>query len=233
VTGAAEESGRLVNAIRTALAEHADPVRAPKTQAYMKSSLPFYAVPMPTARKIFAAAISAHPLPDRDWWQRTILTLWNEATHREERYAALALAEHRLYRPYQDPAVLPLYERLVVTGAWWDLVDDLATHKVAPLLRAHHAGVAPVVLGWSRAEDLWLRRTAILAQIGAKTLADHDLLAACIEPNLGDSNFFIRKAIGWALRDLARTDPEWVRTYVEAAGDRMSGLSRREALKHL
>jgi 3-methyladenine DNA glycosylase AlkD len=227
------ESHLLVDALRVALAERGDPVRAAQMQAYMKSALPYHGVPLPAARKIFATAITAHPLPDRNCWEHTILTLWNEAGHREERYAALALAEHRLYRGYQDPAVLPLYERLIVTGAWWDLVDDLATHKVAPLLRAHRAAVTPVVLGWSHHEDLWLRRTAVLAQIGAKAGTDRDLLAACIDPNLEDRNFFLRKAIGWALRDLARTDPEWVRSFVDAAGDRMSGLSRREATKHL
>jgi 3-methyladenine DNA glycosylase AlkD len=223
----------LVDGVRDGLARLADPGRASTMQAYLKSSMPCLGVGLPAARALFREIVAAHPLPDRGTWQDTVLALWEDAGYREERYAALALAGHRLYRPYQDPDVLDLYGRLVVTGAWWDLVDDLATHKVAPILRAFPAEVAPVVLRWSRDEDLWLRRTAILAQVGAKAATDAGLLAACIEANVDDRRFFIRKAIGWALRDYARTDPEWVHCFVDAAGARLSGLSRREAVKHL
>jgi 3-methyladenine DNA glycosylase AlkD len=224
---------RLIDAVRGGLVRLADPRRAPGMQAYLKSTMPCLGVSLPAARALFHDVLTAHPLPDRDMWQDTLLALWDEAGYREERYGALALAGHRLYREYQDPEALELYRRLVVTGAWWDLVDDVAVHKVAPILRGFPAEVNPVVLGWSRDEDLWLRRTAILAQVGAKGATDAGLLAACIEPNLADRRFFIRKAIGWALRDYARTDPAWVRSFVDAAGDRMSGLSRREAVKHL
>jgi 3-methyladenine DNA glycosylase AlkD len=119
-----------------------------------------------------------------------------------------------------------------VTGAWWDLVDELA-HAVGAVLRAVGPPAASVVREWSRDEDLWLRRVAILSQLGARARTDPVLLADCIAPNLADRAFFIRKAIGWALRDYARTDPAWVAAFVLAAGDRLSPLSRREATKHL
>jgi 3-methyladenine DNA glycosylase AlkD len=109
----------------------------------------------------------------------------------------------------------------VVTGAWWDLVDELA-HAVGAVLRTVGAPAASVIRDWSRDEDLWLRRVAILCQLGARADTDSVLLADCIDPNLADRAFFIRKAIGWALRDLARSDPDWVTAYVQAAGDRMS-----------
>jgi 3-methyladenine DNA glycosylase AlkD len=223
----------LAHAVRSGLVRLTDPDRGSRMQAYLKSPMPCLGVPSPAARALFREVFAAHPLAARGTWLDTLLALWNEAGYREERYAALALAGHRLYRPHQDPEVLDLYGQLVVSGAWWDLVDDLATHKVAPILRAFPAEATPVVLRWSREEDLWLRRTAILAQVGAKAATDVGLLAACIETNLADHRFFIRKAVGWALRDYARTDREWVRSFVDAAGDRMSGLSRREALKHL
>ena len=79
----------------------------------------------------------------------------------------------------------------------------------------------------------WVRRTAIIAQVGAGEHADPALLADVIEPNLADRDFFIRKAIGWALRDHARADPAWVRAFVTAHDSELSGLSRREALRHL
>jgi 3-methyladenine DNA glycosylase AlkD len=223
----------LVDAVRAGLAEAADPARAPAMQAYMKSAMPSYGVALLTVRAVTRAALAAHPLPDREAWTGTVTALWDEAGRREERYAALALAGSPSAHRWQDPATLALYRRLVVDGAWWDLVDDLATHKVGPVLRSHRAEVTPMILDWSRDEDLWLRRTAILSQVGARGETDPGLLAACVEPNLADRQFFVRKAIGWALRDYAYTDPAWVAAYVDRAGDRMSGLSRREASKHL
>jgi 3-methyladenine DNA glycosylase AlkD len=222
----------LVDAVRAALVQAGDPVRARGAQAYMKSAMPFHGVPVPQVRRIARAELAVHPLPDRQAWHDTVLELWDGATHREERYAALALVRSPRSAAYQDLEALSLYRHLVVTGAWWDLVDELA-HAVGAVLRATGAAAAAVVREWSRDEDLWLRRAAVLCQLGAGAATDRELLADCLEPNLADREFFIRKAIGWALRDLARSDPAWVTAYVEGAGDRLSPLSRREATKHL
>jgi 3-methyladenine DNA glycosylase AlkD len=86
---------------------------------------------------------------------------------------------------------------------------------------------------WAESDDLWLRRSSIISQLTFAERTDTALLLECIEPNLADRSFWIRKAIGWALRQYARTDPQWVRATVAGFGDRMSGLSRREATKHL
>jgi 3-methyladenine DNA glycosylase AlkD len=86
---------------------------------------------------------------------------------------------------------------------------------------------------WAHEDNLWIARTAVLCQVGAKTELDAQLLADVIEPNLASKEFFLRKAIGWALRDYARTDPDWVRRYVEDHRGALSGLSIREASKHL
>jgi len=223
----------LVAQIRKGLADVADPQRAPAMQAYMKSELPFFGVPAPAARRVFRAAIDAHPPPDRESWLDSVAALWDEAEHREERYGALALARHRRYRPLQDADLLPFYAQLVRSGAWWDLVDDIASHLVGPILLSHRETAAPVVRGWSTDDDRWLRRTSVICQLGAKDRTDVDLLTAAIDANVDDRDFFLRKAIGWALREHARTDPDWVRAFVAARSDRLSGLSRREALKHL
>ena len=90
-----------------------------------------------------------------------------------------------------------------------------------------------MILAWAVDEDLWLRRTAVLSQLGHGADTDLDLLMFAIEHNLDDSSFWLRKATGWALRQYARTDPVWVRAYVDQLGGRLSGLSRREATKHL
>jgi 3-methyladenine DNA glycosylase AlkD len=89
------------------------------------------------------------------------------------------------------------------------------------------------LLGWSRGADPWLRRTSIICQVGFREATDRQLLYACIEPNLGERGFFLRKAIGWALREFAKAAPDEVRRYVDAHAAQLSGLSRREALKHL
>ena len=164
-----------------------------------------------------------------DELETAVRTLWDEARFREERYAASALLTTKIGSGRLELA--PLYEHLATTGAWWDHVDDLA-HRIAELHDAHPAETAAIVRRWSTSADSWLRRLAILSQLGRKERVDPALLAELIEPSIADREFFIRKAIGWALRDHARTEPEWVRTFV-AAHDELSGLSKREALKHL
>ncbi len=120
-----------------------------------------------------------------------------------------------------------------MTGAWWDYVDEVAIRRVGPILRTDPISVAPVLRAWSTDDDIWRRRTSILAQIGSKADTDLDLLVDCLAPSLSHREFFVRKAIGWALREYAKTDPEWVRRYLAEHGKQMSGLSRREAAKHL
>ncbi len=231
----------FLSAVRDALAAAGDPVRARGAQAYMKSSMPFHGVRVPQVRGIVRAALAAHPLPDRRTWQDTLLELWDGAGHREERYAAVALVravtEGRRggTRPRVDLDLdlLELCGHLVVTGAWWDLVDELAAHAVGPVLRAVGPPAAAVLRTWVRDEDLWLRRAAVLAQLGARGRTDTALLADCLDAVLDEREFFLRKAVGWALRDYARTDPAWVAAFVAGAGERLSPLSRREATRHL
>jgi 3-methyladenine DNA glycosylase AlkD len=228
---AADQS--LIADVRRALAEAGDADKAAGMQRYLKSRLPCYGVLTPTLVRIWREVFGAHPLPDRETWHDTVLALWDDAAYREERYAAMGLAGHRLYMPYQDPTTLPLYDHLVVTGAWWDLVDSLATKRIGPLVRAFPGELVPVMYKWARDDDLWRRRTAVIHQVGAKRKTDADLLADCLEPNLDRPEFFLRKAIGWALRDYARTDPSWVSAYVDTHNERLSPLSRREAMKNI
>ncbi len=227
----------LVRSVRAGLAERADQQRAQRMAAYMKSAMPHRGVPTPVLRPLVTGLIRTRPLPDRDAWRACVLELWDGAGYREERYAALELTGHRLYRCHQDPEALGLYQRLVVTGAWWDLVDPVATRRVGPILATHREEVTPVVREWAVERDLWLRRTAILAQLHHGATTDltllRDVLVANLEGTRHGSDFFVRKAIGWALRQYARTDPDWVRAFVADHHDRLSGLSRREALKHL
>jgi 3-methyladenine DNA glycosylase AlkD len=229
--GAADEA--LLAALRAGLAQVADPSQAEPMQAYMKSAMPFLGVKAPVLRQVCRAVFAAHPLAGFAQWEATIRALWREARYREERYAAIALAGYRRYRDYQTLDALPLYEEMIVSGAWWDLVDTLATHQIGELLRRYPEPMRATVLAWSRDANLWLRRAAILCQNSFRVATDETLLFACIVPNLADRDFFIRKGIGWALRAYAATNPEAVRQFVREHEAAMSPLSRREALKHL
>lgn len=234
----------LIASIRSALAAAGDPVRAIDQQRYMKSTMPYHGVTTPDVRRLVAAqlVLTEHRLDDRRDWGDTLRAMWDEATHREQRYAALAVARHRLSRPHRSATNLPLWRHFVVTGAWWDLVDETATHLLRGDLAAAPATVAAAMRDWAVDPDQWVRRSAILCQVGAGADVDLDLLASVVEPNLeggptapvsGKQDFFIRKGIGWALRDAARRHPDWVRSFVDGHADRMAGLTVREATKHL
>ena len=201
----------------------------------MKSSMPSRGLTSPELTALLRPILAdpAYRIAERDDWERAVRDLWDGATHREERYAATALTGHRAYVAWQDPAVVPLYRHLIVTGAWWDHVDEIASNRIGPILLSHNEIITPIVRGWATEDDLWLRRTAIISQLTFKEQTDLALLREAIEPNLADTSFWIRKAIGWALRQHARTDPDWVRATVAEYGAQLSGLSRREALKHL
>jgi len=223
---------QLVKAIRAGLAERADPVKAPAMRAYMKSAMPFRGVAKPERALLLKRVLTDHILPDRVNYSATVLELWRTAEFREERYAAIDLSGHRAYRRWQDPDLVPMYEEMIVSGAWWDYVDELAIRRIGPILRTDRGRVTPIMLAWAADHDLWRRRTAIICQVGAKEDTDTDLLTRAIEPAIAEPEFFLRKGIGWALRDYAKTAPDWVRSFVDDH-PRLSGLSRREALKHI
>jgi 3-methyladenine DNA glycosylase AlkD len=198
-------------------------------QAYMKASMPFLGVPAPEVRRAVRAALTEHSL-DPDEWREPVLALWREAAYREERYAALELA--RRFERNATPGDLALYEELVVTGSWWDTVDS-AAHLVGDLLRRFPEPTRTAMLAWAGDDDLWKRRVSIICQLGFRADTDLTLLYSCIEPSLGRSEFFLRKAIGWALRDLAWSSPAEVERYVRENVPRLAPLSVREATKHL
>jgi 3-methyladenine DNA glycosylase AlkD len=219
--------------LRAEMTAAGDPVKAELQQRYMKSAMPYYGLAAPELRVLLRPHLRTFSPADRAEWERTVRAFWDGASHREEWYAAIALARHRSARTWQDIATLDLYRHMIVTGAWWDVVDETAQHLVGACLLADRAKVTEAVRAWAVDEDLWLRRTAVICQIAHGVDADRDLLTFAIERNLDDPSFWLRKAIGWALRQYARVDPDWVRGYVAALGDRLAGLSRREATKHL
>ncbi len=220
----------LVAWVRAELAARADPGRAAGQQRYMKSVMPFHGVGMPEVRRLVKRAVAAYSVASAPAMLEVARELWDGATHREERYAAMAVCRDRRHRSFQSIDCLPTYRHFILSGAWWDLVDE-TSHLVEAVLGADPPAVVPMLREWAVDEDMWIRRAAMLSQLGRGAATDVDLLRDTIEPNLADREFFIRKAAGWALRQYARTDPDWVRDFLDT--HEMSGLTRREAAKHL
>jgi len=223
----------LVVAVREGLARAGSPADAAPMQRYMKSQMPFHGVKAGPRRKLLKTIFDGHPLAS---WRDLLATsraLWTRATHREERYATTDLLRLRRYREHVSTRAMPLYEELIVTGAWWDHVDEVASHLVRGALDEEPGPVATTLRGWMASDDRWKRRTTIICQLRRKADTDVPLLVEAIEAARNDGDFFLRKAIGWALRDYARIDPDWVEDYVAKTEAHLSPLSRREALKNL
>jgi 3-methyladenine DNA glycosylase AlkD len=201
-------------------------------QAYMKSKMPYYGVKSPQVAAVCKKVFAENPFPSCNEWRAGVLELWRKARYREERYAAIRLLSLKRHRECWSPELMPMLEEMIVSGAWWDYVDALA-QVVGELLRSHPKQIRPLMRAWSKDTNLWKRRVSIICQLSFKRETDLELLYANIEPNLADRDFFIRKAIGWALRQYAWTDPKEVARYVSEHESQVSGLSRREALKNI
>lgn len=221
----------LMQAIDAELRAAADPTRAPAMQSYMKSAMPFLGVRSPQVRSIVRAAASAAALTGPELLA-TGWAIWDAAQYREQRYAALEVTGVRTALAAHDMGWLPFYDHVAQTGAWWDVVDACA-HRICLLLRRFPEPMSAQLRAWSRDELMWRRRLSIIGQLDAKGDTDRALLSDCILANAADREFFIRKAIGWALRQFARTDPQWVRAFLTDNGAALSPLSIREASRHL
>jgi len=223
----------LAETLHERLKEVADPARAPAMQAYMKSEMPCLGVSTAPMRQVCRRVFAGLTWLDSAAWRADVLTIWRGAESREHRYAAIELTGVRAARAFHRIDALPMYEEMVVGGAWWDYVDAIATQRLWAILQNDREPMKEWMLAWSRDPNMWKRRSAILCQVRAKAATDLDLLYACIAPSMDSNEFFLRKAIGWALREYGWTDPAEVRRYVAANETRLSPLSRREALKNI
>jgi 3-methyladenine DNA glycosylase AlkD len=227
---AAEFPAEAVAMVQSALADAADPEKAAGMQAYMKTDMPFYGVQKPERARILRRLCKEHPPADHGQYLSLATALW-ELPHREEKYLAQGVAT--AFPKWIIPESFPLYERFVVEGAWWDFVDETATHMIRTLVLGHPGYTWPIMDHWIDDPDMWRRRSALLCQIGAGSRTDQERLFDYCRRCAHETEFFIRKAIGWALRDYGRTAPEEVAHFATTHRDELSGLSYREATKHL
>lgn len=217
--------------VSSQLAEVAQPANAESMRAYMKTEMPFYGVKKPARVPIRKEAKKRFVPETHAAWTAGIRALW-ALPHREERYHALEWGkDHR--RDHLSMASLPLIEALIREGGWWDLVDATVSYFVSPLAKAEREAMRPVLERWVDDPDLWIRRAAIIAHNGHKEATDEGRLFDFCRRRAHEKEFFIRKAIGWALRDYSKTAPDAVRAFLLAEKDSLSGLSFREGAKQL
>jgi 3-methyladenine DNA glycosylase AlkD len=206
-----------------------DPAAAEPMRAYMRDQFPFLGIRKAARRALFREVLAGLPRPDEEDLRAVALGCW-ELPEREYQYFACDLL--RRDTKACSAEFLPTVATLVTTKSWWDTVDTLASNVVGSIVARHPAAVSTMD-AWAADENMWLARTAILHQLRYADRTDPDRLFGYCLALASHRDFFIRKAIGWALRQYARTDPAAVRGFVAEHVDELSPLSVREATKHL
>ena len=210
------------------LEAQANPAEAAPMARYMRDQFPFYGIKTPQRRLLVREFLARQGLPPPDLLESVVLALW-QRPQRECQYIAVGLLERGSKR--LDTPIVDLLEQLIITKSWWDTVDSLASGLAGEQFRRFPAAGAAALPRWRTSDNIWLRRSAILFQLGYKKETDAELLLAIIEENKMSGEFFIQKAIGWALREYSKTNPGLVVDFVERA--KLAPLSQREALKWL
>ena len=215
-----------VEGLRKELKGVAIPNDAVAMKAYMKNKFEFLGVKTPARRKLAKVFFKQHTDSVIDW--NFINEAWNNP-YRELQYVALDYLEIR--KKLLAPSDLPRLKKLAQTKSWWDTVDFL--DRLVGSIIARFPETKATILSWSCDEDIWLRRLAIDHQLLRKEETDTELLEKILVNNLGQTEFFINKAIGWALRDYSKTNPNWVKDFIERHRAEMAALSIREGSKYL
>lgn len=207
---------------------NADSENAAGAKAYLLNQFEFYGIKTPLRRSICKAFYKSHPINNHDELA-TIVKACFELHQRELHYFAIELLGHN--KQLWQKKTLTLIEWMITHNSWWDSVDSTNSHVISKFFLLHPEQIETTTLKWNQSNNKWLKRMSILFQLTYKNKTDTSLLTKYIEHCIHEEDFFIRKAIGWALRAYAYTDPKWVIHFVKAHPD-LSPLSKREALKH-
>jgi 3-methyladenine DNA glycosylase AlkD len=213
--------------LKTILEKHADPSQAAPMRKYMRDQFEYLGIKTPQRTALQKEFYAEHGLPEVTELAAILRDLWS-LPQREFQYTAVGLLER--LSSQLPPNFIEAIEYLIVTKSWWDTVDSIAGTTVGAYFKRYPAVKNKYLAKWRKSKNMWLRRTTILFQLNYKKETDFDLLCEIIRENLGSDEFFINKAIGWALRQYARTDPKAVKKFVKATD--LHPLSRREAMKH-
>lgn len=215
--------------LQAALNANRNPEIAAGQSAYLKHQFQFLGMKAPARRQIQKPLFKRHGISAESELVAVAEALW-ALPYRDYHHAALDLLEW--YQPLHTPAMLPVLKRLALQHQWWDSIDDLAGSLIGKLA-LRHPELAPEIAGWIEHENFWLRRIAILFQLKHKHKTDSELLFCLCEKTMHEKEFFIRKAIGWALREYAKTNPQAVWDFTQRNKKHLSGLSYREATRRI
>jgi 3-methyladenine DNA glycosylase AlkD len=217
-----------VKSIRKLFTQHADPKKAAPMKRYMRDQFEYLGIKVPEMGNLLKQHIREHGLPPLTDLDPILRDLW-ALPQREFQYAANGLLEK--FDGQLPPEFIDTLEYLLITKSWWDTVDTIATGTLGVHFKRYPKVRKKYLARWRKSDNFWLRRATILFQLGYKKDTDFELLCAIIRENLGSQEFFINKAIGWALRQYTRVDPQGVRDFVAVTP--LNPLSAREALKWL
>lgn len=220
---------QAIKQLRDGLEPFADTEKAVGMAAYTKDQFAYLGVQAGDRRLVAKSLLKAGKSMDPDGLLGLAVALWSER-EREFHYVGMDLL--RAGAKNLRATDLPRVRERIEATPWWDTVDSLAIHTIGTLVTAHPELVEEMDL-WVESEHIWIARTAILHQLLFTDRTDTNRLFTYCEMRMADTEFFVRKAIGWALRHYARTDPDAVRSFVGRHEGSLSGLSKREALKNL
>lgn len=203
-------------------------VIASGAKAYLRNQFEFFGVKAPERRQVLAEFLKSHGLPHQKEFESIMKSAWNHPC-REMQYVSMEIA-FKMKKHFSIESI-QLLEYLISNKSWWDTVDYIAPQLVSSYFKSFPEMQAETIDKWMASDNIWLQRSCILFQLKAKDNTDEGLLYKLIKELAAHPDFFIRKAIGWALREYAKKKPESVKLFVDST--ELSGLSKREALKHI
>jgi 3-methyladenine DNA glycosylase AlkD len=217
-----------LTAIKKIYAANADATIAKGAKAYLLNQFEFYGIKTPLRRQICKEFYKANPIKDHHELTTLIKECFGEPQRELHYFAIELLGQHK---KLWSKKTLPLIEWMITHNSWWDSVDSTNTHVISKFFLTYPEFTEEYTYKWNRSKNKWLQRMSILFQLVYHEKTNTALLTEYIEHCQLEEDFFIRKAIGWALRAYAYTDPKWVVQFVKAH-PQLSNLSKREALKH-
>ncbi len=218
---------QLLQQLKDTLAAHADAEKAKPMAAYMKNRFIFFGIKQPDRKLLTKPVLKQLSQLPPQRHAAVAKHLWQQP-ERELHYCCIEFLE--MCRKNWQEDIIETFEWMIQQNSWWDSVDTIASHLVGEYFKKFPKQIETIVLRWSNHENMWLNRTAILFQLSYKSATDEPLLFQVIKQHSQSGEFFIQKAIGWALRQYAYTQPEAVKQFV--ATNVLKPLSKREALKH-
>ncbi|WP_336515596.1 DNA alkylation repair protein [Pollutibacter soli] len=209
-----------------AFSKKTNPANAAAAKAYLRNQFDFFGLKTDLRREI-TKSLFKKELPGAEEIPNILRQAW-EHPMREMQYFAIELAA--CYKKEWPEEMIVHFEKMILGKSWWDSVDAIASQLTGPYFKRYPEQVIPVTSVWNKSGDIWLQRSSLIFQLLYKKETDTTLLKKYILQLRKSDEFFVQKAIGWVLRQYARTNPEWVKMFVEQT--QLPALSRREALKH-